>query len=453
MPDQRGWIIVRPSSNLLRKLRLRHFGKSDEGQALVIAGLAMVSLLLMAGLGVDVGYLHYQKQQMQKAADSGALAAASALVYSGNYVAAATNDTKANGFTADQIVTGGLCSPSGTNICVAVNSPPMTPGDPFQGVAGYVEVIVSQPRPTFFMKVAGMGSVNVASRAVATTTSTGSGCVFVMDHSDADALEIHGNVAIASSCGIYVDSNSDNAIEKTGTAGSVSASYIGVVGTDQIKGNFQFDCTSGLPSAGCPSTGIAQFQDPLANVQSPTPQACGSGQQIGNTFYPGAYCSGISLKGNGTYTFEPGQYTIMNGINVTGTPTLNGSGVLFYLTGNATNPYGGVNIGGNATVSLTAETSGPQAGILFFQDRNICNPASLSCAQSKANSSTFSGNSGNSFSGAFYFPSTALTYSGTPNLSNAAVLVAYTLEFNGNAQLNNKALVGIPSLNTALLVE
>ena len=40
--------------------------------------LAMTALLIdEAGLGVDVGYLRYQKQQMQKAADTGAIAGAS----------------------------------------------------------------------------------------------------------------------------------------------------------------------------------------------------------------------------------------------------------------------------------------------------------------------------------------------------------------------------------------
>ena len=46
----------------------------------MLAALGMVVLMMMAGLGVDVGYLKYQKQQMQKAADAGALAGATALI-------------------------------------------------------------------------------------------------------------------------------------------------------------------------------------------------------------------------------------------------------------------------------------------------------------------------------------------------------------------------------------
>ncbi len=64
----------------------------------------MIALLMMAGLGIDVGYLKYQKQQMQKAADAGALAAASAMItYSGQngqtqIRTAGQSDAAANGF-------------------------------------------------------------------------------------------------------------------------------------------------------------------------------------------------------------------------------------------------------------------------------------------------------------------------------------------------------------------
>src|ERR1039457_7519952 len=90
----------------LRQLRI-----ADEGQALVLTALALVVLMLMAGLGVDVGFLRYQKQQMQKAADAGAIAGASALIYNGKYKAAAQADSAANGFTRSEEHTSELQSP------------------------------------------------------------------------------------------------------------------------------------------------------------------------------------------------------------------------------------------------------------------------------------------------------------------------------------------------------
>ena len=65
-------------TNLFPMGRLRRFGRADERQA-----LALAPLMLMAGLGVDVGFLRYQNQQMQNAADLGAIAGASALILGG----------------------------------------------------------------------------------------------------------------------------------------------------------------------------------------------------------------------------------------------------------------------------------------------------------------------------------------------------------------------------------
>jgi len=78
-------------TNLFAIQRLRQFGRADEGQALVLTALAPVALMLMAALGGDVGVLRYEKQQMQKAADAGAIAGASARIYGEPVPVAARN--------------------------------------------------------------------------------------------------------------------------------------------------------------------------------------------------------------------------------------------------------------------------------------------------------------------------------------------------------------------------
>ena len=80
------------STNCVATKQLKQLGRAEEGQALVLGALALVVLVLMAGLGVDVGFLRYEKQQMQKAADAAAMAGASALVYGGEVTVAARND-------------------------------------------------------------------------------------------------------------------------------------------------------------------------------------------------------------------------------------------------------------------------------------------------------------------------------------------------------------------------
>ena len=432
-----------------QKQNLKRFGRADEGQALVLVGVALVVLMLMAGLGVDVGYLRYQKQQMQKAADAGAIAGASVLIYSGaaaQVITAAQNDTSANGFT------------NGVNgVTVTVNNPPQTAGDPFLGQAGYVEVIVAQTRPTFFMRVGGFDTVNVRGRAVASAVASASGCIYALAPSGSDTFDVRGNIGISSACGIYIESSDPAALDKKGGSGTLYASTIGIVGGCSASGGS--GCAppavvSDLSSGQLPVTGMAPFSDPLSNV-CPTTGSCPELKPVKpcvnwdgkSPVYPNTYC-GISISGSGTYTFKPGVYILLGGgLNATGSASLNGTGVTFYNTYDGTHPYGGVSIGGAVTTNFSAPTSGDLAGMLFFQDRSV--PVG-------SQSSSFGGNSTQVYTGALYFPTTAVEYKGTPSLSALSmIMVGYTLEFRGNATIQQYTFFpgGGGPITTAVLAE
>ncbi len=327
----------------------------------MLTALGLVVLMLMAGLGVDVGYLRYQKQQMQKAADAGALAGASALQYAGDYTSAAQNDTIANGFS------------NGINgVVVTVNSPPQTVGDPFVGQAGYVEVIVAQPQPTFFMRVGGFNTVAVQSRAVASSLGPPSDCIYAMDPTDdAGSFLVDGNVNVSSTCGIYVGSANSVALRKNGNSGIVQASYIGIVG-DESESDLHAGVVSLLSPNQKPVTKIAPVNDPLAFVcptgtcPDLTPDPIGKIQN-GTTLFPGTYYGGISLGSTNTYTFKSGVYILVGGgLRVTGSPIINGAGVTFFNTFDATHPYSGISMAGSPTVTLSAPTVGNTCGNAFL---------------------------------------------------------------------------------------
>ena len=406
----------------------RHLRKADEGQALVLAALALLVLMLMAGLGVDVGYLRYQKQQMQKAADAGAIAGASALAYNGAWKAAAVADVNANGFTTTK------SDGTTTGVQIIVDKPWE---GPFAGEDGYVEVSVSQPQPTFFMRVVlphDQDTVAVRSWAVASALAPASGCIYSLDPGSPDTFDVNGNVNIASACGIYIDSSSTNAVVKSGASGQVEASYIGIVGQEpqsKLTGVVSED-TAGQQ----PVTGIAAFTDPLINVPEPTPAAGCTAPPAGTTFSPGTYCGGISISDSRTYTFQPGLYTLLGGgMTVKGSATLNGTGVTFYNTFDKTHQYAGVNFGGSVTANLSAPTGssgGGVPGMLFFQDRSFTPTGSL-----KKSGSSFGGTSGQTLVGALYFPSTLLTYNGTPGLSAVStIMVGWQLAFSGDVTIS-----------------
>jgi len=389
-------------------LRLR---MADEGQALVLVAFGLMVLMLFAALGLDIGYLHYQKEQLQKAADAGAIAAAAALSYGDSMGAvqqAAINDVKANGFVNGQ-----------NGVLVTVNNPPLPP-DPFAGNSNYVQVIVTQTIPTHF-RIVNTPTVYVTGKAVANSVGNASGCLYALNPQTAPStFLVDSGVTLGTSCGIYVESSSSSGLTNEGTisVGGVG-STIGVVAPDYTGGGI----------TPVPVTSIPVFNDPLGTLPEPTVSGSCNAKLQGYTYSQGCYSGGITVPPNGTYTFNPGIYILQGGgLTVPSTSTVTGTDVMFYVTFGGGNSYKGVSITGNATSNLSAPTSGTYRGILFFQDRNVApgNPA---------NTSTFNGSGGASFTGALYFPTTNVLFSGTPNFQSQVAIVAYQIEFNGNANI------------------
>jgi hypothetical protein len=144
----------------------------------------------------------------------------------------------------------------------------------------------------------------------------------------------------------------------------------------------------------------------------------------------------------------------MNGCGFTvsgGGTTVIGNGVTIFLTGTASGAsgYRGATISGGATAQLTAPTSGDYEGILFFEDRNVALSTGL------AQTSQVTGSSSSYFTGAMYFPTTKLIYSGGSSLAAYTIIVAYKLEVSGPSTINDNysTLADGPPIHSAVLVE
>ena len=111
---------------------------------------------------------------------------------------------------------------------------------------------------------------------------------------------------------------------------------------------------------------------------------------------------------------------------INGNSTMTGTGVTFYNT-TGTGGYGAITMNGNSQANFSAPTSGPLAGILFFQDRSIPSTAL----------DTINGNSSSTFDGAIYFPTTLLTFNGNSSANGYSIVVANESILNGNAALGS----------------
>src|ERR1035441_1235592 len=193
-------------------------------------------------------------------------------------------------------------------------------------------------------------------------------CVYALDPTAANALSISGAVTInVPSCGVVVDSSSSKAFTFSG-AGSFTAKYFDVVGGYSTSG--------AVTLSPKPVTGSASQADPLTFLTPPTSNVCTyTNYKVSTgstTLNPGTYCNGITISGATTVTFNPGTYILMGGgLNVTEASILKGTGVTFFLTKGLGYNYGPLSVSGAVVATLSAPTSGPYYGILFYQDRTI----------------------------------------------------------------------------------
>jgi len=382
------------------------------GQIVPLTGLALLALLALVAVAADTGYFFDYRRRMQTGADNAAMAGAAQLrrgASDGQIQTAALSGAASDGF-----------SNGANDTQVTINHPPNS--GYYAGNPGFVEAIISQPRPTLFMGILGVQRANVSTLAVA-GAQPGTNCIYALDPTAASAFNVNGGATVTASCGIVDDSNSSSAMNSSGGSSTVTATSIAVAGN--VTGCCYFPT---------PQTGVPPEPDPFAQRAAP---AFSSGCDYTNfkvnsgspeTLTPGVYCNGITVNAGSVVTFSPGLYVLNGGgLSVNGNAVLHGTGVTFYNTGSESYAYKPVAFSGGAVGTLSAPTSGPMEAMLFFQDRAI--------ASKQTN--TISGSSTLSLAGALYFPTTPLNFSGNSS-GNAAytIIVASTITFTGASRLN-----------------
>lgn len=435
--------------------------RDERGQVLVLTVLCMGLLLGFMALAIDVGLLFRAKRNVQIAADAAAVAGA--LDYKYNASTSTAQSAGQTAATANGITNG----TSGAS--VAINVPPKY--GPYAGDSGFVEAIVIQPNPTFFIAMVNhSATMNVGARAVA-GSGAGAGCVWTLAKSGTDISLVGSGAIDATGCDIYDDSNSSTALQLTGS-GSISAKSIGIAGSYS-------DVGSGTINP-APVTGIAPAADPLANLAVPTiptgtcssncnPSFSGS---TSNTLNPGVYNSitnvgsgtltltagnyiingTVSNTGSGAVTFGAGNYTITGNftdtgsglmtlgagqyvvegnLGFTGSSSVNATGVSFYTEGSTT-------VTGSGAMTLKAPTSGSNSGVLFFQ------------ARSDADAMQITGSSAMTMQGIIYAPAAALTLTGSGSISISTDMIVDSLAVTGSPTITNTDYATVTNTGSVL---
>ncbi len=416
--------------------------RRETGIIVILAALSMFVLMAFMGLALDASFLYFQKRRMQTAADAAAYAGALEKLRGNSNTAAtsaAMNDSSLNGFT-DQT----------DSVAVTVNIPPASGSK--AGNSNFIEVIISQPQPTWFMRAMNFTSATVNARAVAGLGSTNNGCVYALNRDtsqNTNGFFFNGTATATFSCGVFSNAN----FKSNSSSACISTPTVSYTGT----------YSDGSTTAGCGPTGISAgvpIVDPLMNKYSiPSYSGCDYTKlKINNTgtttLNPGVYCGGITIGGSATQVnFNPGSYILVGGgLSVTSSATLSGIGVTFFNTYDASNHYSGITINGSGTVTFKAPTSGTYKGLLFYQDPTV--------TWSANNGSIIAGGANSVYDGILYFPTTDLQYTGNSSSSPGGtdgytMLIGYNIKVVGTATVNSdfSSIGGTNPLQDAVFAE
>ena len=399
--------MVRAVFPLLRRLK-----QEPAGNVVAIAAIFLPFLVGAAGLAVDTTQWTYWRRQLQREADSAALAGAFARAQSKDPVAAASNDL---GRTNTLV----LSAPAD------IRSAPTAGG--FAGNPQAVRVRLSTAQRLPFSGSFLLATPAIYATATAAVVSNGDYCALALSPSAASAgIRMQGSASLNFGCGLATNSQAANAVSAGGSS-SITATPVSAVGGLAASSNY-VGGTQLLPYS------LPQ-PDPFGNLPVPSPSGCTGQLNVGpnstRTLSPGCY-GGMDLKG--TVTLNPGTYYIDGGsFSVGSQAVVTGDGVTIILSSSnaASNPssIATLDVNGGATLQLTAPTSGTYKGILFYQDRRALD----------SGANTLNGNASSRLQGALYFPSQELDFTGTSGMTTDCLqLVAARLTFLGNTSVSNQ---------------
>lgn len=423
--------VERVIAPLLRRLSTVSFSlRHDTGGAVAaVFAVTIVGIIGFGALGIETGLWFSERRQLQTAADAAAVSGAFQLANSAPLAtiqAAGTAMAVNNKFVNAAPNTISISEGNWNGTTFTSGGAPLNA----------VQAVLSTPRATLFAAVA-LPTVTIGAQAVAiVNTSFGHPCILALDNGVSSktnpGISIAGSASVNTgpNCMIASNAQGDYSIEDQGGAGNnITAQDLYTVGAVNYTGSPNFTPAPGLT----PISGAAPVPDPYSSLPiSPS----GPSQTVsGSTLSPGIYNGGMNLSGGGPYTLQPGTYYVENGDFTIKNAQVNGSGVTIVLTGSSPSKIGSVQIGPNATGSLTEPTSGVYSGILFYQDRT----ASGGGNNCKSPANSINANAGIALEGVIYMPSMPLCFQGTPTTmaGNCLQLVAWQVSIQGNPSLND----------------
>jgi hypothetical protein len=459
MPKDKEMLCHSEKSRLQRFLA--NLREEKTGSALVYTALAMPVLIGAVGLSMDVGLWYMDKRSVQTIADSAAMAGAlerRRLDTSATYAlveAAAQADAEANGLDLSDGYTLNVVWP-------------------YDGTNQKVEVEISHDADAYMTSAFFEQAFSIRARAVAKSVEGYDSCIFGLNPTEPDTIKVNGAAVVDLNCGIF----SNSSYPDDGTTASFHQEGSGQVDATEIKVVGESNYQNVNPT---PIDGINQTVDPLLGMPAPAnPGTCGctdnqnhtepggpgggpgvggggpggGGASSGDCFStsgghihidPGHYC-GVNIRVTTSSTlvhFHPGTYIMDQGSSIDINGFAGGTEVMFYFTDSAPNiPF---SLQAGSDVNFTAQTTGPYAGVLVYEDRGA----------TAGHSYDFTGGANMYLEGIIYAPEGDVKFAGHAG-GGATMILADTVQFAGDttfANIGSSSIAQNKFLISATLVE
>jgi len=408
----------------------RRLWKNNRGNALLIAGAALPMIVACAGLASDTIQWTLWKRQLQRAADSAAIAGVydrqAANGSTSTVSATVSHDLTLNDHTWMSLVSGYPVIQYDANCPVSSGASSMS-----NRVCVTLAVQQSLPFSSLFMSAA----PTITATATAANINTGTACIEALETSaSTPGITNNGNTTVnAPTCILFSNSPSTNSASAGGSS-LVTAKAIAAVGGISQSNNWHVQ--SYIPYS-------PALSDPFSNVTpDPSQMHCTSAAADKNTDWAAMKTAGIncfsSMSSQPHDTINvPADFgpIYINGGNVTLKGTFNCTGCTIVLTNSSTASNATIGtFGANAQAStnITAPSSGCNLGdagcfkgIAIYQDR-----------RASASTNTVNGGSSNVVQGAVYFPKSVLQINGTGTaVSLCSMWIAKDVQLIGTSSI------------------
>lgn len=420
---------VNPGTKKMLKA-FKRLWNDERGNMLVISGVALPLLIGAAGLANDTIQWALWKRELQRAADSAAIAGVYDRVQadgSTEHISSAVNrDLKLNNHVGMALVSGyptiSYPADSGTDtdqvkVTLAV-----------QKYLSFSGMFMSKP------------PLIKASAIAASVPGTDKYCVVSLEDTTATGIEGSGNANVEFSCGMITNSVSTNAATAKGSS-YIKATTIAASGGIQESSNWDVDKYNPYtPAQDDPYADLSPETSETSECNSsPKGVLTGGGQTIdlAPSGKPIACYSSITVNSGKSLTLKNGLFLVDGGnVTIRGTLTVENATIVLTNKSGADNAnIGTFDANAQATVSITAPTSGKWSGIAVYQDRRaISDTGAIASAPNKING----GSTGN-VTGVLYFPKQSLAFLG--NASNQYICTQFVVRriiFTGTNGSANK---------------